>query len=874
MDVPNRLTKLNNSNKITGLDIVYVEKVPVDLGDKWEIRLNLYFYHSYPGVIVKDGNEESRKFADEILDGLKEKDISIKALNNKSAPDVSVRRGDWIQPGRDKVFRIKVEVIKRYCFDAYELRINHDNIDHYFKSLRFSFQAACESDVDCRLAADDCPLEEQVDFAVDYQARDFSSFRRALLDFASQRYPQWKDRLEADMGIMLAEVMSALGDELAYYQDRIAREAHFETATQRRSLRQHARLVDYEIHNGLGASTWLDVTVKPGESGVRQLPAGTDVWALSDEGNRISYEVGRGLADGVKNVTFDAAAARNEFAPHIWDEDDICLPVGATELFIIGKQKLNLTFDDPPEDPSGKWVLLKAQSTNPADPERRWPVRIIKVDDPIRDLVFEEEITRIEWEQDQKLPFELNLARLTVRGNLVPVTAGRTVMNRFTIGVEPASLALLDDSISNLRQAVERGRIAESIDEDTEITNERKGTITYLFSLINPELRDEDKGNQEAEAFLTVLEKPEGKNLTWLGKAPQAARPEIHLAEVELVDEKWVEKKPPWNWRRSLLGVSSSQPMDRHFTLEDGTWDRVVGYQRKGQELVHVDYTSSEGFTIRFGNGEFGRAPAKGTIFQATYRLGNGPAGNVPADAIIKFDQSYSFIEAVTNPLAVDSGMGPQTLEEVRQLAPEEYRHLNYCAVRPEDYAEAAERLPWVQRAGAGLRWTGSWLTLFATPDPIGAVTISDAERRDLNEQLDRFRQAGRETSVAEPRYVDLDLKITICVEPSTYPGEVKEAVLAALSGTKGFIARPGFFAADNFSFGAPLERSALEGVIQAVPGVRAVEAISVRRRGWFDWRGFDELTFEVGLDEVIRVENDPLYPGRGSVRLFMKGGA
>ena len=44
-------------------------------------------------------------------------------------------------------------------------------------------------------------------------------------------------------------------------------------------------------------------------------------------------------------------------------------------------------------------------------------------------------------------------------------------------------------------------------------------------------------------------------------------------------------------------------------------------------------------------------------------------------------------------------------------VAPEAFRAVTYRAVRPEDYAEAAERLPWVQRAGATFRWTGSWLT-------------------------------------------------------------------------------------------------------------------------------------------------------------------
>jgi hypothetical protein len=41
---------------------------------------------------------------------------------------------------------------------------------------------------------------------VDYLARDFVSLRNALLDFASQRYPQWIEKIVADAGVMLAEV--------------------------------------------------------------------------------------------------------------------------------------------------------------------------------------------------------------------------------------------------------------------------------------------------------------------------------------------------------------------------------------------------------------------------------------------------------------------------------------------------------------------------------------------------------------------------------------------------------------------------------------------------------------------------------------------
>jgi len=207
-------------------------------------------------------------------------------------------------------------------------------------------------------------------------------------------------------------------------------------------------------------------------------------------------------------------------------------------------------------------------------------------------------------------------------------------------------------------------------------------------------------------------------------------------------------------------------------------------------------------------------------------------------------------------------------------LASEEFRALTFRAVRPEDYAEAAERLDWVQRAGGTFRYTGSWLSAFVTPDPEGTFFINPSQRVQLEAQLNRFRQAGREAYVMDPVFATLDLIITLCVEPSAYVGDVEERVLNVLLGTAGPQAQVGFFSPDNFTFGTPLYRSQLEKVLQDVPGVRTVLRIQFRRRGWFDVRDFTELVYRVGDKEVIRVENDRFFPERGSLKLEMKGGA
>src|SRR5207249_3177500 len=44
---------------------------------------------------------------------------------------------------------------------------------------------------------------------------------------------------------------------LSYYQDAVATEAYLHTARQRISVRRHARLVDYHMHEGCNARAWV-----------------------------------------------------------------------------------------------------------------------------------------------------------------------------------------------------------------------------------------------------------------------------------------------------------------------------------------------------------------------------------------------------------------------------------------------------------------------------------------------------------------------------------------------------------------------------------------------------------------------------------------
>ena len=65
--------------------------------------------------------------------------------------------------------------------------------------------------------------------------------------------PDWTERHVPDLGVALVEVLAYTGDYLSYYQDAVATEAYLQTARNRVSVRRHARLTGYRLHEGCHA---------------------------------------------------------------------------------------------------------------------------------------------------------------------------------------------------------------------------------------------------------------------------------------------------------------------------------------------------------------------------------------------------------------------------------------------------------------------------------------------------------------------------------------------------------------------------------------------------------------------------------------------
>lgn len=150
-------------------------------------------------------------------------------------------------------------------YSVYTLGIDHPNIDPIFSSLRFKFRPGCFN-TDCSpewTPAAPAPNDPRID----YLAKDYDSFRHTMIAAMGERVPGWRATSEADLDQVLIDLISAAADELSDFQDRTVQEGYLGTARRRVSLARHARLMDYHIHEGNQASTWIALKLAAGASG-------------------------------------------------------------------------------------------------------------------------------------------------------------------------------------------------------------------------------------------------------------------------------------------------------------------------------------------------------------------------------------------------------------------------------------------------------------------------------------------------------------------------------------------------------------------------------------------------------------------------------
>jgi hypothetical protein len=717
-------------------------------------------------------------------------------------------------------------------FSTYTLRLVRSStdmqppagFDAILNTVVFSFKVECPSEFDCA-PVDHCPPDLTPEPVIDYLARDYASLRRLLLDRLAVVAPAWRERNPADLGVAIVEGLAYVGDYLSYYQDAVATEAYLDTARRRVSVRRHARLLDYPMHDGRNARTWVHVRVNvaslalPSHTPLLTAAVGLPPRLLPDSTELVRAR----LARPVVFETMHAAQlfqANNELTFYTWGDEGCCLPVGATSATLTGDLAATLKAGD---------VLIFIEKRNPisgvradADLTRRCAVRLIRVtpeSDPLGGQFQTPPspnpvpITAIEWMTQDALPFVLDLR--TVQVPVVDLAVGEALR-------QPASVALGNIVLADHGETLPPEPLAPMNDPKRYRPVLARRGVTYVAPVDLAAAANQIVGTQSLETL-----------------------PAIALAS----------SAGNWTPVRDLL---NSNRFQTEFVAESDSDDKTY---------------------LRFGDGRTGRMPLPGEHFTATYRVGSGPAGNIGADAIAHIVTEESGILGVRNPLPASGGIAPESLQAVRQYAPQAFRRQER-AVTEADYAAVAERHPEVQRAVATRRWSGSWYTIFLTVDRKGGLAVDADFEVDLRGFLERFRMTGHDLEIDGPRYVSLDLAFLVCVEPGYFAANVKAALLERFSSRVLPDRTRGFFHPDNFTFGQPVFLSQFVAKVMATPGVRWIDASAgrgkpTRFQRWGEPAHGELANGQIDMArlEIARCNNDPSRPEDGRLDFIMEGG-
>jgi Baseplate J-like protein len=725
-------------------------------------------------------------------------------------------------------------------------------IDPKLAAVEFGFQVGAMSEFDCQAAIEPAGAVPTPP-AIDYLAKDYSSFRQLLLDRLAVTLPQWKERSPADLGMVMVELLAYTGDYLSYYQDAVATEAYLGTARKRMSVRRHARLLNYLMHDGCNSRTWVSLTVSEAANG-KLLPGPTTFPPRQGEtfrsGTRFLSRI-RELPTLLNRVQFDAAidrevlvfetmhdlvlhSASNRIEIYNWGEPDYRLAIGTTQATLKDSEAFLSQHLQP-----GMVLILEEVGINQRDvridPDinHRHAILLTKIK-PGYDPLLEVRYVDIEWAIEDALPFELIISCV----------------------VEDQPYANFSVALGNV-VLVDQGR---TIDRD----DDRSLDAIPPVGRYRPRLRQRNL-TQQGQIRLAQGD-----------RVPVNLNPQRDRHDPNNIDPR-VSAKSALQWDlQQVMPAIFLEERDRNQTLTHHWIVRrdLLNSDRFARDFVVETEEDGQAY-LRFGDGELGRIPQADKTLTAIYRVGNGRAGNLGSDAIAHiFTQQPDLtgILTVRNPLPAGGGCEPESMEQVKLYAPQAFRTLKR-AVTEADYAQLTEQFPGVERALATRRWTGSWYTIFVTVDRQGGLAVDQNFKQELLAFLNTFRLTGHDLEIEPPRFVALDIALTVQILPTYFASQVNQALLLAFSNQLLPNGQLGFFHPDRFTFGQPVY---LSQVIERAMQIAGVQSVSVTRFQRWGLPAQQEL--ELGRIsfrrlEIARLENDATRPGSGKLELNIQGG-
>ena len=585
-----------------------------------------------------------------------------------------------------------------------------------------------------------------------------------MLERMSLLAPQWTERAAADVGTTLVEMLAYVADELSYRQDAVATEAYLEHRPSRVSLRRHARLVDYRVHDGCNARAWVQVAVGVA---VVVLPAGTTLLSAVP-GLPPLIEPSSRRPRGARWRRPRSCSRPSTRPCSTCDLNELpLLDLGRAGVLPAGRLHLG----HAPRPPPGAARRRRGRPRRDRVPDDRRarrrgpdaagrrPARRRDATRPTRPAALfaggTTDVTEIRWHADDALAFPLCLS--VVEGDLRDGEGlgqhrprrPRRVGDRRPPGcLSPsrpwcgsASTGCPDGRAGRGAAAVPADAAAAPADprgggargrrgggaahggpqrgaRHRHVRQPARGRVRHAGPRRCPTtarcVARHRSGRSAPTGMPGCSANAPGCSRCWLespgaatrarsGPAGRAARPRARR-DLRASSRRLGRRRPTcWRSRADRARVHRGDRARRH---------RLPSLRRR-----------------RARSAARHRAPT----FVASYRVGNGVAGNVGRDGLAHAVTTVSAVTGVRNPLPAAGGVEPETGDEVRRDAPYAFQ-VQERAVTEADYAEVSERNPRVQRAAATFRWTGSWHTVFVTADRFGGGVLDAAFETTLRD--------------------------------------------------------------------------------------------------------------------------------------------
>ena len=667
---------------------------------------------------------------------------------------------------------------------------------------------------------------------IDYLAKDFDSFRHTMIAAMMERVPGWQSTSEADLDQVLIDLFAAAGDELSDYQDRVMNEAYLGSARKRVSIARHARLVDYHINQGNQSATWLAVVLADGTT---PFLLGEDLvaWAghPDDSANWIYFATRQVRLPAAERTLLDPVL--NELSLYSWTDAIPALRAGTTTADVVS----TVTSAGQPEAERVRDLindgtltrLLLEEKLNPLtgrsagfDPRKRQTLRLVPNAVALRDPLTDQWMTRVNWEEADALKWSFSFVTTcpdgrvdgvsAFHGNLLRTYQGVPVVTHF---YEPGTDLPMDTGNETHRYYTRRL-----------VYGEPRGVLCAL-----------------PLAPLAYLKTPLG------GEVPPQSTLYVDVEDDGIFD--------PWDEVESLVHSDDSAEEGDHFVVETDERQRSV---------------------LRFGNGTNGRWLPDDAVVHCDYQVGGGAAGNVGANAV------QWFRDLALQP-AGDDRSALESIRRHRRARSRAGRANSAQCAGGLSRTTAARRhaggLHRARRGGAGC-FAGDGALRVDRQLAHGAHRHRPGRGVDARRLVARCRRRASRGGAADrrgPRAASAALRAA---------GDQREGVhlLRLLARRRALRARAGILGRVHVGRPARLlpsrrldvrpdaASSEIEGRLQSVAGVDHVISVEMQRFGRpASTTVPGPASLDVGVDEIIEVENDPDHLERGSIDFDLQGG-